>query len=315
MLFQFSTDWHIVGSGDFNNDTKPDLVITNTVTNQHGVLLLNGITFLSFQSLPNYGTGWRPIAVSDMNGDGKPDLVYTDPAGSQYFTSLLNGTGVIPGTVSYIWSLATNWHIGAAGDFNSDGRGDLVLQNTTDGQRRIQYMDYDPTYFVNPSSDFATLPTVSTANSIIATSLIKYDVASLNLKLDNFYVTQSVQDAARSVPLAAGKTALFRAFVSANDYNVAAPVVRVRITQSGGSFTDFFATRPGDPGVPVLFSEAFLSTTYNVTIPGSAINPGATISVTVDPDNLIGETNESDNSGVFRSSFERCRYSTCVSFQ
>jgi len=295
MMFVFSPDWKIVGTGDFNGDAKTDIVVTNTVTNAHGVLLLNGTTFLSFQFLPNYGPDWRPVAVADMNGDSKPDLVYFNATQPWFITSLLNGTGVLSGSVSYIWSLAANWRIGAAADFNADGKGDLVIQNTSDGQRQIEFMDYDPTYFMMPTGEYSALPTVNVVNNVVATALIKYNVAALNLKLNNYYVTQGIQDVARSVPLVAGRPALVRAFVSANDYNTAAPVVRVRITPLSGPFTDFVVTRPTDPPVPVIVSEGTLGSTYNAAIPGSLITAGATISVTVDPNNLIAETDESDN--------------------
>jgi hypothetical protein len=299
MMFQFSPDWKIVGSGDFNADTKTDLVLTNTVTNQHGVMLLNGTTFLSFQTLPNYGTDWKLNSVGDMNGDGKPDLVFFNATQPQYIVSLLNGLTVIPGTVSYIWSLPAGWRIGAVADFNYDGKGDLVLQNLTDGQRKIGFMDTDPTYFIKPTNEYTALQNIPIAQSVVAAALIPYAPAALNLKLTNFYVTQSVQDLSKSVPLAAGRAALVRVFVNANDYNNATPVVRVRIMQAGGSFVDYFATRPGTPPAPIYVTEGTLANTYNVLIPGSQITPGSIILITVDPANLIAETNESDNELVW----------------
>ncbi|HUQ20919.1 MAG TPA: VCBS repeat-containing protein [Gemmatimonadaceae bacterium] len=299
MMFQFSADWKIVGSGDFNGDTKIDLVVTNTVTNLHGVLLLNGTSFLSFQYLPNFGTDWQLNSVGDLNGDGKPDLVFFNATQSQFLVSLQDGLNRIPGTISYIYTLSAGWRIGAVADFDYDGKGDLVLQNTADGQRRIGFMDTDPTYFIKPTGQFTSLPTVPIAQSVVAAALIPYQPAALNLKLTNFYVTQSVQNLSKSVPLAAGRAALVRVFVNANDYNTATPIVRVRVTQSGGSFTDFFATRPGNPPAPIYVTEGTLTNTYNVLIPGSHITLGSFISINVDPANLITETDESDNSLVW----------------
>ena len=294
MMFQFSPNWKIVGATDFNSDGKPDLVLANTVSGANGVLYLNGTAWTGvFATLPGQYP-MLPVAVADMDGDSQPDLVLQGqssgvPSVSLFKVMELDGLTARPS--GGIFTAPPEWRIGTAADFNDDGRADVVLQNINDGRRKILFMNG-----YQPSGDSTALPTVSTANMVVSAAAIQYPVAPLNMTLSNFYLTQGIQDLARSVPLIAGRSAVARVFVTANDYNSASPVVRVRITQIGGSFTDFTAIRPATSGLPLSVSESSLRGSFNVTIPGSQIVAGASVSITVDPANAIAETNEGDNS-------------------
>jgi hypothetical protein len=65
----------IVGA---NNDNKPDIVVTNTGSNNVGVLLNTGNG--TFLAQTTYSTGTQPysVAVVDVNNDNQPDIVVTN---------------------------------------------------------------------------------------------------------------------------------------------------------------------------------------------------------------------------------------------
>jgi FG-GAP-like repeat/FG-GAP repeat len=131
-----------VGVGDFNGDGKPDIVTTDNNSGEVNVLLGNGDgTFqatLDFQ-LPTTPLGPQAagaVAVGDVNGDGKLDLVII---GNTYdlngeltgnsFVNVLLGHG--DGTFSACSSVqlppgGSTWPPLALGDFNGDGRLDVI---------------------------------------------------------------------------------------------------------------------------------------------------------------------------------------------
>jgi hypothetical protein len=54
-----ATSWNIVGSNDFNGDSKPDILWQNSSTGQRAIWLMNGITRTSIVSLGTVATSWN----------------------------------------------------------------------------------------------------------------------------------------------------------------------------------------------------------------------------------------------------------------
>jgi hypothetical protein len=81
------------------------------------------------------------VGTDDFNFDGRPDLVWQHQTTGQVGVWFMNGTSQTG------WSYfdtpqvtATNWKIVATGDFNSDGRADLVYQNQITGEISMWFM-------------------------------------------------------------------------------------------------------------------------------------------------------------------------------
>jgi hypothetical protein len=132
---------------DFDGDGKADLAVANRGDNSLSVLLGNGDG--TFQTHVDYALGGGPssVAYGDFNGDGRPDLVVAinDSVAPSHLSVLLgNGdgtfqthvdytTGNLPGTV-------------AIGDFNGDGKADLVCTTTLDNSVSVLLGNGDGTF-------------------------------------------------------------------------------------------------------------------------------------------------------------------------
>ena len=121
--------------------------------------------------------------------------------------------------------------------------------------------------------------------------------ASVNLRIQGMYLTQSTQDLTGSVPLVQGRDGYLRVFVTASSSNSVRPGVRVRFFRSGGStpIQTFTIAAPG-ASTPTAVQEGALQGSWNIRVPAPLIQPNTTVLADVDPENAVAETNESDNS-------------------
>ncbi len=130
-----------VAVGDFNGDGKPDLVVANEGVGTVSVLMdktAAGATTLSFAAQQTFAVGANPfsVAVADFDGDGRPDIVAANNATSGTISVLLDTTAAGSTTASFAaqqtFAAANLPASVAVGDFNGDGRTDVVAANNGD---------------------------------------------------------------------------------------------------------------------------------------------------------------------------------------
>ena len=135
-------EWAPMLVGDFNHDTWTDVVMRNTRTGQVMVWYLIGTTTIGQAQLTTDPT-WVPFTAADLNGDSKPDIVWRNSATGKikiiHYDNLVNiGARILLDPVN---ADQKAWRVMAAGDFNGDGKEDLVWRNTDSGRVKVFYMD------------------------------------------------------------------------------------------------------------------------------------------------------------------------------
>ncbi|MBI4691672.1 MAG: VCBS repeat-containing protein [Nitrospirae bacterium] len=130
---------------DFNCDGKPDILFQNESTGQLQAWFMDGATQIGsgYLSPDNPGNvDWKVVGIDDFNGDGKGDILFR-----------YEGTGdlvvwYMDGTTETDWSFLTpptpgdtNWKVTGIGDFNSDGKPDILWQHQSTGKLMVWYMD------------------------------------------------------------------------------------------------------------------------------------------------------------------------------
>jgi FG-GAP-like repeat len=122
-----------VEMADFNKDGKLDLAIANNGDNNVTILLGDGKGGFAEANGSPFPAGHAPndICIADFNNDGKLDLAFANHE-EKHITILLGdgrgGFGAAPGSPVRVLS-RPHTHGVASGDFNQDGKLDLVTES------------------------------------------------------------------------------------------------------------------------------------------------------------------------------------------
>jgi hypothetical protein len=138
-----STDWHVVGTGDFNGDGRADILwrskdgwLTDWLGTANGGFVDNLANAYGFVA-----TEWRVAGIGDFNGDGYADILWRNIDGRLTdWLGTANGSFTDNLANAYA-TVATDWQVQAIGDFNGDGREDVLWRNS-DG-RITQWLGSD----------------------------------------------------------------------------------------------------------------------------------------------------------------------------
>jgi hypothetical protein len=122
--------WQIIGAGDFNGDDRDDILWFNfgTRTVSNWLSTGSGFTQNDANAMAQVGN-WYVTGIGDFNGDGFDDLLWRHPTGAlSNWLGNASGGFTVNDASAYV-VVSPDWHVQSVGDYNGDGRDDILWRN------------------------------------------------------------------------------------------------------------------------------------------------------------------------------------------
>jgi len=142
---RYNTSVPLFGSirHDHSGDGKSDVLWRNSLTGENYLYPMSGTAILAAEGFLRTvaDLNWQIVGSGDFDGDGKTDVLWRNAATGQNYVYFMDGRTIKPseGFLRTVDDLS--WKVAGVGDFDGDGKADILWRNDATGDTYIYLMD------------------------------------------------------------------------------------------------------------------------------------------------------------------------------
>ncbi|HTP65484.1 MAG TPA: glycoside hydrolase family 44 protein [Geobacteraceae bacterium] len=138
--------WKAIAIGNFGGPSGNDILWQNSSTEDMAVWYMNGTTMTGAVLLNPSKPGaanWKFVGLGDFNNDGNTDILWQNSVSGDLAVWYMNGVTMTGAVLLNPQNsgAGTNWRAVSVGDYNNDGKSDILWQNSTTGDAVVWFMN------------------------------------------------------------------------------------------------------------------------------------------------------------------------------
>jgi hypothetical protein len=204
-------NWQVAGVGDFDGDLKADILWRNFATGENYLYPMDGLAIKATEGFLRTvaSQDWQVVGAGDFDGDLKADILWRNFATGENYLYPMDGTAILGGE-GYLRTVTDrSWKVQATGDYDGDGKADVLWRNSSTGENYLYFMDGTA---IKATEGFTR--TVADQNWAVAARaysamILLYRMTDLDLRDPHVFVSVSIigcTDVTDGTPLGASQS-------------------------------------------------------------------------------------------------------------